>query len=242
MAQKCDNSNGFIDRLKKYANTIDRFVYVASDPNAFDISDERCGFTVDGLKLSGFKINNSCVLDNRFNGDIQKLIHSADVILLAGGHVPTQNQYFNKINLKEILKNYRGIVIGQSAGSMNCSSIVYVAPEYEEELLDENFKKEAEGLGLTNIKLMPHMNRAKTDMVLDKTTYQLCLEDSYKYPHFGIEDGGFIEIVDGVATAYGKTIFIKNGEETVLCRNGEQVIIEDIQSKFENRGNYENYK
>ena len=41
-----------------------------------------------------------------------------DVILLAGGHVPTQNCYFKEIDLKEKIKDFQGIVIGISAGSM----------------------------------------------------------------------------------------------------------------------------
>ena len=34
-------------------------------------------------------------------------ISETDVIILTGGHVPTQNAFFNKIGLKEKLKGYR---------------------------------------------------------------------------------------------------------------------------------------
>ena len=229
----CDNSNGFVDELKRHICKIDNLVYVASDPFAFDISDEKCKFIAKGLTLDGFDVNKAVVIDDRFKGNIKKQLLSADVIFLAGGHVPTQNNYFKQIGLKEILQNYDGIVIGQSAGSMNSASIVYCQPEYEEELLNKNFQKRLTGLGLTDIMLMPHMNRAKIDTLLGKTTYQLCLEDSFDFPHYGIEDGGFIEIVNGVATAYGKTVFIKNGFETVLCENGQKIVIEDKQLKLE---------
>ena len=41
------------------------------------------------------------------------------VIILRGGHVPTQNKFFEKIKLKERIKDFEGIIIGVSARYMN---------------------------------------------------------------------------------------------------------------------------
>ena len=53
--------------------------------------------------------------------------------------------------LKSFLKNYNGVVIGTSGGSMNQSkNITY---------LDENNNIiEYEGLGLVNLQIYPHLN------------------------------------------------------------------------------------
>ena len=52
-----------------------------------------------------------------------------DVILLGGGHVPTQNKFFKEIRLREKIKDFDGIIIAISAGSMNSADIVYCQPE-----------------------------------------------------------------------------------------------------------------
>ena len=122
---QCDNSNHFIDRLKAVIPKIKNFVFIASDPDNADITDEYANLTVGSLNLDGFGIENLIVIDNRFKGDMNKTIHSADVVFLAGGNVPTQNKYYKEINLKSILSKYDGVLIGQSAGSMNCSKTVY---------------------------------------------------------------------------------------------------------------------
>lgn len=230
---KCDNSNHFIDRLKFYAPKIKTFVFIASGPDMFTRNDDYSNNVTKALNLDDFEIENLIVVDHRFKGNIEQSILSADVVFLSGGHVPTQNKYFKEINLKEILKKYSGVVIGQSAGSMNCGSIVYAQPENKEEFYDKNFQKKLFGLGLVNFSIMPHMNKSLVYEIDGTTTLDMCLKDSYNYPHYGIVDYGFIEVVNGKATAYGETTYLKNGKQYSVCENGEHVEIED---KF----NYEN--
>ena len=91
----------------------------------------------------------------------EELIKKADFIFLCGGHLPTQNKFFNDIGLKELLKNTNALIVGGSAGSMNCADIVYCPPELEEEVLDENFNRYLKGLGLTNINILPHFEECQ---------------------------------------------------------------------------------
>ena len=174
------------------------------------------------------RIENVTVVDYRFNGDLEDVVMSADAVFLAGGHVPTQNKFFKEIKLKEILKKYNGIVIGLSAGSMNCANIVYAPPE-EPEDLKPDYKREMYGLGLTNIRVMPHMNISFDDNVdgNGKSTYDFCMEDSYKYPVYGIYDNGFIKIENGIAIAFGKTVLIRNGECKILCGDKHKIEVND---------------
>lgn len=46
---------------------------------------------------SGFKFKNFKVLDNRNAKEKSELISEAEVVILTGGHVPTQNIFFNKL-------------------------------------------------------------------------------------------------------------------------------------------------
>lgn len=220
---KCNNSNHFIDRLKASVNEINKFVFIASNPDGKSKTDEYSNIIMQALNLDGFGIEEVIVIDHRFEGDIEKTILSADCVFLAGGHVPTQNEYFKEIGLKQILSKYNGVVIGQSAGSMNCAEQVYVQPEERDEFCDKSFKKLIDGLGLTKIKVMPHINNAKTDEIDGNTIYDMCLQDSKGIWHYGIVDSGFIEINSCGATSYGETVLFKDGECFELCKNGECV-------------------
>ncbi len=60
-------------------------------------------------------------------------MENIDVIVLTGGHVPTQNKFIKQLRLRECLLNYNGIIVAWSAGSMNCADVVYAGPEFEEE-------------------------------------------------------------------------------------------------------------
>ena len=226
----CHNSNGLVDKIKENIKSLNKFVYIASNPDNFEKSDAQSIATGEALRIEGLKINEVVVIDHRFDENIKETILSADMVFLAGGHVPTQNEYFKEIDLKSILKEYKGVVVGQSAGSMNCSELVYAQPENEEEFNSADYNKFISGLGLTNIIIMPHMNRAKTDELCGTTTYEMCLEDSFECPHYGISDGGYILIKDGVATAFGKTIYFKDGKEKVLCEDGQSVVLEENQA------------
>ena len=64
-----------------------------------------------------------------------------DVIFLGGGHVPTQNAFFHRIGLREKIRNFDGIVIGISAGSMNSADVVYAQPELPGEAADESYQR-----------------------------------------------------------------------------------------------------
>lgn len=230
---KCDNSNGFITHLKKYVPNINSMVFIAGNPDGGEKTDDYANTVKESLNLDDFEIKKISIIDNRFKGNIKNTILSADVVFLAGGNVPSQNDFIKKINLKEILKDYKGVVIGQSAGSMNCNKRVYAQPEEDEEFDNPNYKIERDGLGLVNFTIMPHMNNAGKYGELDEnnhpTVMTMCVDDSkkLKMPHYGIVDYGFIEIVNGKAISYGKTLLIKNGKCVTLCENGENIELKD---------------
>lgn len=230
-----NNSNGFVDRLKAHKTKIKNIVFVASNPNGYAKTDEYFKLFAKAFNLDGFGIENITILDNRFNGDVEKAVMGADAVFLTGGHTSTQNAYLFEIGLDKVLQKYEGIIIGQSAGSMNLEKTVYAPPEQPEDL-SNNYKRTFLGMGLTDIKIMPHMAGVYSDNVdgNGKNTYDFCLEDSYNFPIYGIYDGGFIEISGGIATAYGKTLLLNGGTCKELCADGEKVEIVGCNKKFSN--------
>jgi dipeptidase E len=208
-------------------------VFFASSPDEYEINDSYAKNTQASFNFDGFGIENLVIIDHRFKGDLEKVVMSADVLFLAGGYVPAENAFFKEIKLKECLEKYNGVIIGQSAGSMNCAKVVYAPPEITEDL-EPNYQRFLSGLGLTNIRIMPHMGSAFDDNIdgKGKSTYDYCIEDSFEHPVYGIYNTGFIEIHNGVAMAYGKTLLIKNGKSEELCDNKEKVEISEDYNKI----------
>lgn len=226
---KMNNDNHFVDNLKSELKSIENisFAFFCSSPGNYEKTDMYSQAVRKSFELDGFTFSNFYVIDYRFNQNIEDVVNSCDIVFLCGGHVSTQNKFLKDIELGNILSNYDGIVIGQSAGSMNMAATVYDQPVTVEEFHDSNFKKQYSGLGLTDISIMPHMNMAKDEILEGMTTYEMCILDSESIPHYGLVDFAFIKIKDGVSTAHGRTTLFRNGEEYLLIDNGESCVIND---------------
>ena len=99
------------------------------------------GYLINFIDTAGIRDKNKADFVEQIGIDNSlESIDNSEIVFLAGGHVPTQNKFFKRIGLKEMLQDYNGVVIGQSAGSMNCAELVYVQPEEPEDFADPNFK------------------------------------------------------------------------------------------------------
>lgn len=177
--------------------------------------------------MSGLSISYMEICDNR-NENLVEKIKEMDVVLLAGGHVPTQNAFFTKIGLKEKLANFDGLLIAWSAGSMNCADIVYAGPEFDGEAIDPNYKRWISGLGITNVNIFPHFQRLK-DEWLDgfRLIEDITFEDSIGHEIIAMNDGTYITIEDGVQKLFGEAYRIKDGKIEMICQNGMSIILEE---------------
>ncbi len=158
--------------------------------------------------------------------ELAERLSEMDVILLGGGHVPTQNAFMEHIGLKERLRKYEGLIIGGSAGSMNCAEIVYAGPESEGEAIDPNYQRWISGLGLTQLNILPHFQRLEGG-ILDglRLVEDITYADSIGHEIIALNDGSYIMIDGGIETLYGEAYSIKDGCQKQICRNGESIII-----------------
>jgi peptidase E len=144
--------------------------------------------------------------------------------LLAGGHVPTQNQFFNRIHLKELTKRYEGIIIGISAGTMNCADVVYAQPELDGEAIDPEYQRYLDGLHLTKINILPHFQDVK-DLSVDglRVLEDISLPDSKIRPFYALVDGAYIFVDDNRSTLFGEAYWIKDGTITKVCETDKSI-------------------
>lgn len=217
-----DNSNGFVDHLKKYWTKHPRCLLIASDPKSFDFTDTIKEAFFKAFSLTGLELLTLDVCDARYDKHLQTAINAYEVIILCGGHVPTQNDYINEINLKAHLQNYEGIIIGISAGSMNAADLVYAQPEHEGEAIDPSFSRYLSGLGLTEISILPHyqdLHGQRLDNLL--IIEDISLPDSHKRPFYAINDGTYFFIDDMSTTLYGEAYLFDKGLILKVCDNNQ---------------------
>ena len=131
--------------------------------------------------------------------------------------MPTQNKFFKSINLKEIIKKTKAVILGVSAGSMNCADIVYAQPELEGEALDLMYKRYIKGLGLTKISILPHYGD-EDRKVLDGMDIEkdISLLDSKKHGFIAYPDESYILQIGNKAKLYGEGYLYLNGEKTKI--------------------------
>ncbi|MDH8676860.1 Type 1 glutamine amidotransferase-like domain-containing protein [Fusibacter bizertensis] len=116
------------------------------------------------------------------------------------------------------MKNYNGIVIGISAGTMNCAEVVYAQPELDGEAIDPNYQRYLEGLNLTQISVLPHFQELK-ELLLDglRVVEDISLPDSKIRPFYALVDGAFILVEDNKSVLYGEGYLINDGDITMIC-------------------------
>ena len=175
--------------------------------------------------MSGLSISSIDKCDDR-NPNAVNDLESVDVLVLTGGHVPTQNEFMKQLHLRERLRNYNGIIVAWSAGSINCAEIVYAGPDLEGEAIDPLYQRWITGLGLTNINIFPHFQSVKDDYLdgqrlIEDITY----EDSMGHEIIALNDGSYIMIEDGTATLYGESYMIKDGKQWQICKDGEFLVL-----------------
>ena len=82
-------------------------------------------------------------------------IENADIIFLMGGDILKQNEFLMKNDLKPIIKTFKKVVIGISAGAINLSNISLCSKD-EEDGVEKTITYE--GIGRINYTIEPHFD------------------------------------------------------------------------------------
>lgn len=219
------SDNGLLNKLREVWSDNARVMIVCASPNDYEKNDSVCACMREALPMSGLSISYLKACDGR-NEELVEKSGEMDVIILAGGHVPTQNRFLKKIRLKERLNDFNGLLVTWSAGTMNCAADVYAAPELEGEAADPNYKRWITGLGITGINVFPHYQLLKDEYldgmrIMEDITYA----DSFRHEILAMNDGSYLVIEDGTEVLFGEAYRIRNGIMRQICRNGESVVL-----------------
>ena len=214
--------NHFLDNLRQALPPFPRVLFVASDPERYDLT---CSFGMDtsvAFAQAGMVFGAYTVLDGTNAEKAPQLVAESDFLVLAGGHVPTQNEFFRAIGLRTLLEGFQGTVMGISAGSMNLADTVYVQPEEPGEGADPDFQRFAPGLGLTDVNLLPHYQKVKDDILDGLRLFEdITYPDSQGNTFFALPDGSYFWQNEEGLLLFGEGYMLRDGELTQLTRSGD---------------------
>ena len=224
--QPFSNKNDFMNNLQELWPDNAKVLFICGSPDDFQRNDEvfycvREAFLLSGLKYISFEICDDRTLD------IIDKVNEFNVIIIAGGHVPTQNKFMKALKLKERLAEFDGLVLAWSAGSMNCAEMVYAGPELEGEAIDPDYVKWMPGLGITKKNIFPHFSDLRDDY-LDglRVIEDITVPDSIGHCFYALNNGSYILNINGVEALYGEAWAIKDGIIEQICGDDTFVLLQ----------------
>ena len=217
-----DERNGFVYLLSQVWPQNACCLMVAAEPTDFPLNDEMTDYYRTAVINSGLSVGCFDLCDARYPLLPEDDLRRYDVIFLAGGHVPTQHQWLEQLELRRRLVGFGGIVIGTSAGSMNAARTVYAWPEREGESVNPDYRLFVPGLGLAECNLLPHYQKVKNSGIDGKLYVQDIARSHSRGRRFlAVPDGSFVLVADGEESVFGEALLVTNGEITPFCSEGE---------------------
>lgn len=222
-----DPMNHFVDNLRKYWPQHARVLMITAFPQDDAANDQMVGFFAGAIEDAGLPLETLDLWDHRATNKTLRNLLSYHVIMLGGGHVPTQNHFFKMLNLRKNILSYReqrsnGIVIGISAGTMNSADRVYAQPELDGEALDPNYRRFISGLGLTHTNILPHYQMVKNNMLDGMRLYEdITYPDSMGRRFLILPDGSYLLSEHGKESVWGEAYVLSNGKITQISREND---------------------
>ena len=195
-----DKDKGFTEDVSKNLkiDIIEKnsIVFIASSPIGFEKSDYYFGINKQWFDLIDIKFSDYYLLDNRIDMEkAKKYLKEFSCIFLMGGTTREQINYLKESNIIEELKNYKGVIIGLSAGAINLAiKSLHLKNEKENETIIYD------GIGLIDKTIYPHFS-----MEDDKILKEL-LKFSNKLKIYGLCDYSTI-IKRGLETIFFGDIY-----------------------------------
>ena len=220
-------ANGMVDELKEVWKENSCCLLISAFPDEYELNDRMRGDFERIFRETGLSVRCMDLCDRRNGREIVPRLDQYDMVVLGGGHVPTEKAFFDEIGLREAFLDgggWSGIVMGISAGSMNCAEVVYAQPEMPGEATDPAYPKFIRGLGLTDVNVLPHYQAVKDDYVdglrlMEEITYP----DSVGRVFYAIADGSYVLQTEDRKEIRGEAYRIADGQIRKICGQGEVV-------------------
>ena len=204
-----DKDIRFNEVANYFKNDMTRYKNIVFIPANFESMEKVSGYAnidVSWFKEIGINLNGITVLnDTMTKEEMFRSIENADIIFLMGGDTLKQNDFLMKNDLKPIIKTFKKVVIGISAGVINLSNISLCSKD-EEDGVEKTITYE--GIGRINYTIEPHFD-IDNKVLLQNELYSL----SEKMTIYGLPNNTGVRIIDSnFEILYGDFYKISNNE------------------------------
>lgn len=204
-----DKDIRFNEVANYFKNDMTRYKNIVFIPANFESMEKVSGYAnidVSWFKEIGINLNGITVLnDTMTKEEMFRSIENADIIFLMGGDTLKQNDFLMKNDLKPIIKTFKKVVIGISAGAINLSNISLCSKD-EEDGVEKTITYE--GIGRINYTIEPHFD-IDSKILLQNELYPL----SEKKTIYGLPNNTGVRIIDSnFEILYGDFYKILNNE------------------------------
>lgn len=195
-------ANYFKNDMVLYKN----IVFIPANFENMEKVNDYANIDVSWFKEIGINLNGITVLnDTMTKEEMFRSIENADIIFLMGGDTLKQNDFLMKNDLKPIIKTFKKVVIGISAGAINLSNISLCSKD-EEDGVEKTITYE--GIGRINYTIEPHFD-IDNKIFLQNELYPL----SEKMTIYGLPNNTGVRIIDSnFEILYGDFYKISNNE------------------------------
>ena len=219
-------ANGMTEELRRYWTDGARCLLISAFPEEYELNDRMRGDYERIVRDTGLPASCMDIADLRNGKEKADMLLTYDFVILGGGHVPTENAFFKSIGLAEKFREYQGIVMGISAGTMNCASVVYAQPEMPGEATDPFFKRFIPGLGLTEFNIIPHFNAVRYDIIDGMRLIEdIAFSDSMGHTFYALTDGSYLLQTEDGAEIRGEAYMIRDGAIKQISSNGDRYML-----------------
>jgi len=215
-------ANGMVDSLKQFWKADAGCLLIPAFPDEYEVNDRMRADYERIVKETGLSASCMDICDLRNGKDKANELQKYDFVILGGGHVPTENAFFRSIDLPERFSGFEGIVMGISAGTMNCARTVYAQPEMPGEVSDPGYERFIPGLGLTEYNILPHYNAVKNDIIDGMRLIEdIAFGDSFGHTFYALTDGSYILQTEDRAEIRGESYMIRDGAIRQISKDGD---------------------
>ena len=195
-------TNYFKNDMVLYKN----IVFIPANFENMEKVNDYANIDVSWFKEIGINLNGITVLnDTMTKEEMFSSIENADIIFLMGGDILKQNDFLMKNDLKPIIKTFKKVVIGISAGAINLSNISLCSKD-EEDGVEKTITYE--GIGRINYTIEPHFD-IDNKIFLQNELYPL----SEKMTIYGLPNNTGVRIINkNFEILYGDFYKILNNE------------------------------
>lgn len=199
-----DKEKGFTEEQKnnllKDIPSNSTITFIATTFNNHEKTDHNLNKLIDMFKNIGINFKTIHLIDSRIEESTMKeYLKESNIIFLMGGNPEEQMAKINEYHLASIIKNFSGIILGVSAGSMNqTTNVIYYDEDIGERLI------EYEGLGFLDINLYPHLDFNNIPYLKE------IFEVSKHGKIIALPNESFIKIINNIPEYHGEHYYVEN--------------------------------